>query len=154
MYQFGNLTDVVWVGRIITVSAYTFEVAFSVHNLAVLICGFVFVQVDWLAAHRADVLLMARAVWLAHGGFPPLRKPYHICAVAYSWVSNGKSSCKGRAGQVSAYGSRPSCRGAKFQTDTLPFNWIWLGLNSRRRSSRRCLHRPHAPRGSAVILAR
>ena len=68
-------------------SADTFEVALGVHDLAVLICGFVSVQVDWLMAHRADVFFMTQAGGLVHGGFPHLLRgtsPHLCCSVQFN----------------------------------------------------------------------
>jgi hypothetical protein len=59
------------VGRIIAMSAYTLEVTLRVHHLAVLICGFVSIQIDWLAAYRTGVFFAGGTIRLAHGGFPP-----------------------------------------------------------------------------------
>lgn len=48
-------------------SSNAFEIALSVYYLPVFIGNFVFVQVDWLAAHWADELPVPSLIMNAHG---------------------------------------------------------------------------------------
>jgi hypothetical protein len=53
------------------VCCYPLEVALSVHNLTIFVCGFVSVQVNRLAAHRTGKILSPRSVGSIHGSLPP-----------------------------------------------------------------------------------
>jgi hypothetical protein len=66
-----SLFGVMVSGQLMPVCGYPLEVALSVHNLAAFVCGFVFVQVDWLGAHRTGKLLFPRSVGSIHGSLPP-----------------------------------------------------------------------------------